>query len=220
MKLRLIKNNQHTNISGSSLEDLNLGSSFGWVDEVSPVFERFSWLASGFFILDDVWLGALSEQDSASLLPESAKDRQAVNKALYQLASSGHLIRIKKGLWGLSERMDLFPARINANPEGHGHAVPDNKGEWLYLPAREMRRVMHGDRVLCCVANVDRRGRTSGQIIEVLERAVEHVVGRYLEQRGVGLVIPDDPRLQHDVIVDLDTQPHQVLRLCYRHQNS
>jgi ribonuclease R len=157
----------------------------------------------------------LSENDLATALKSKGGDRQTLNKALYQMAAAGHLVRNRKGVWGLPERMDIFPARINAHPDGHGNAVPDSKGEWLYLPPREMRQVMHGDRVLCCVASVDRRGRASGQIVEVLERAVEHVVGRYLEQRGVGIVIPDDPRLHHDVMVNLPEhlkpEPGQVV---------
>lgn len=157
----------------------------------------------------------LSESEISRILRLSAEDRQILNKTLYQLAASGSVVRNRKGVWGLPERMDMLQARIHAHPDGHGHAVPDNQEEWLYLPPREMRQVMHGDRVLCCVSSIDRRGRPSGQIVEVLERAVTQVVGRYLEQRGVGLVIPDDPRLHHDVVVSREIknkpQPGQVV---------
>lgn len=159
----------------------------------------------------------LAESDLAELLQNdrSDVDRQTLNRTLFQLAAAGHVVRNRKGVWGLPDRMDLFPARVHAHPDGHGYAVPESKAEWLYLPPREMRQLMHGDRILCCVASMDQRGRTSGQVVEILERAVQHVVGRYLEQQGIAVVIPDDPRLQHDVIVKLGEgrkpQPGQVV---------
>ncbi|GAB4193587.1 MAG: ribonuclease R [Wenzhouxiangellaceae bacterium] len=157
----------------------------------------------------------MSEADIAAALGLETRQRQGLNRTLSQLAASGHLVRNRKGVWGLSDRMDLMMARVHAHPDGHGHAVPEANSDWLYLPPREMRQVMHGDRVMCCIASVDRRGRPSGQIVEVLERAVDFVVGRYLEQRGMGLVIPDDPRLHHDVrvkpLTGVEPEPGQVV---------
>ena len=36
---------------------------------------------------------------------------------------------------------------------------------------------------------------------EVLERAHSRVVGRFVEESGIARVIPDDPRIPHDVYV-------------------
>src|SRR6185503_16985230 len=78
---------------------------------------------------------------------------------------------------------------------------PDDGGEDLYLSPFEMRRVLHGDRVLASVVGLDRRGRREGSIAEVLERRPARIVGRYQEQDGFGLVVPDDRRIHQDLLI-------------------
>ncbi|MEO7478505.1 MAG: ribonuclease R, partial [Lysobacteraceae bacterium] len=65
----------------------------------------------------------------------------------------------------------------------------------------EMRKAMHGDRVLASVTGVDHRGRRQGAIVEVLERRVSRVTGRYAQRDGIGYVVPDDKRVLQDIII-------------------
>jgi ribonuclease R len=69
-----------------------------------------------------------------------------------------------------------------------------------------MRKVMHGDRVLASVTGVDRRGRSEGTIVEVLERRLTRLIGRYTEEAGIGYVVPDDKRIQRNVMVPADAR--------------
>ena len=71
-----------------------------------------------------------------------------------------------------------------ANPDGFGFLRPDaGGGDDLFLPPFEMRKVMHGDRVLACVTGMDRRGRREGAIVEVLERRLNRLIGRLRRSR-------------------------------------
>jgi ribonuclease R len=45
-----------------------------------------------------------------------------------------------------------------------------------------------------------KKGRLEGSIVEVTERANTHVVGR-LQENGVWLVVPEDKRFQHDILL-------------------
>ena len=64
--------------------------------------------------------------------------------------------------------LDMFPYPSGAglhvgHPEGYGFLVPDDGvGTDLYLPAHEMRMVLHGDRCAARVTGTDRRGRREG----------------------------------------------------------
>src|ERR687897_3592233 len=64
----------------------------------------------------------------------------------------------------------------------------------LYLNRREMRRVMHGDRVM---VRVDRnnRGALETHIVQVLERGHKRLIGTYDEIEGHGYLVPMDPRI-------------------------
>ncbi len=64
-----------------------------------------------------------------------------------------------------------------------------------------MSKVLHGDRVLARVSGQDRRGRPEGEIVEVIERRTDRLVGRLLNERGAMIVAPEDQRIQHDILI-------------------
>ncbi|MCM1512205.1 MAG: ribonuclease R [Oxalobacter formigenes] len=96
----------------------------------------------------------------------------------------------------------FIAGQISAHPDGYGFLLPDEGGEDIYLSEREMQKVMNGDRVQVRVIAADRRGRCEGTIVEVLSRAHTHVVGRLLHEKGVWLIVPEDRRIVHDIIVE------------------
>ena len=134
-------------------------------------------------------------------LTEPAR-REALDKRLGAMVRDGQLLQNRRGGFAPARQLDLIPGTVIANPEGFGFLRPDaGGGEDLFLPPAEMRKVMHGDRVLASVTGVDRRGRGEGAIVEVLERRVTRLVGRYDEEAGVGFVVPDDARIQRNVMI-------------------
>ncbi|HEV7491708.1 MAG TPA: RNB domain-containing ribonuclease, partial [Rhodanobacteraceae bacterium] len=131
----------------------------------------------------------------------AAPDFDALNKRLAAMLRDGQLIQNRRGGYGVASKLDLMPGAVLANAEGYGFMRPDAGGDDLYLSPAEMRKVLHGDRVLASVVGVDRRGRRQGAIVEVLERRSPRLVGRVVEQNGVVLVTPDDRRLHQDVLI-------------------
>jgi len=122
-------------------------------------------------------------------------DLQLVVEALKELAREGQIVRLKKNHYALPEGQNLVTGRIHAHPDGYGFLIPeDRRTEDLYLNRREMRRVMHGDRVM---VRVDRnqRGRVEAHIVQVVERAQKTLLGTYDEFDGKSYLIPMDPRV-------------------------
>jgi ribonuclease R len=122
-------------------------------------------------------------------------DLQLVVEALKELAREGQIVRLKKNHYALPEGQNLVTGRIHAHPDGYGFLIPEERRtEDLYLNRREMRRVMHGDRVM---VRVDRnqRGRVEAHIVQVVERAQKKLLGTYDEFDGKSYLIPMDPRV-------------------------
>jgi len=120
---------------------------------------------------------------------------QVIVDALRQLCRDGRLVRLKKNHYALPDRQNLIRGKVHAHPDGYGFLIPDDKNtEDLYLNRREMRRVMHGDRVM---VRVDRkaRGGTEAHVVQVLERAQERLLGTYDEFDGKGFLVPMDARI-------------------------
>ncbi len=114
--------------------------------------------------------------------------------ALGELTKEGVLVRFKKNQYALPRGQNIVVGRVQGHPDGFGFLIPEEKGmEDVYLNRREMRRVMHGDRVTVRVEK-KKRGGTETHIIQVLERGQRKLVGTYLSQYGKGFIVPMDPR--------------------------
>ncbi len=132
---------------------------------------------------------------------DHADSDRYIKPLLLELIRQGKVVRNRRAAYGLARNMDLVRGRVSAHPDGFGFVVPDEDGDDLFLAPKQMRQVFHGDKVLAAVSGVDRRGRKEGQIVEVIERAHRQIVGRFVAESGVASVVPDDPRLTHDVLV-------------------
>ncbi len=131
---------------------------------------------------------------------------EAIRRRLNAMERDGQLIRNRRGGYGVVARMDLITGRVIGHPEGYGFLAPDEGGEHLYISPRQMRQLLHGDRVVMRVAGIDYRGRREGALVEVLERNTRQVVGRFIQERGIGFVVPDNKRISQDIMVPPEYQ--------------
>ena len=129
------------------------------------------------------------------------RDLEALGKRLAAMLRDGQLLQNRRGGYGVAQKLGLIPGTIIANAEGFGFLRPDAGGDDIYVSPAEMRKVMHGDRVLLNIVGIDRRGRKQGAIAEVLERRVARLVGRVVVENGVVVVTPDDRRLHQDILI-------------------
>ncbi|MBI5612797.1 MAG: ribonuclease R [Gammaproteobacteria bacterium] len=138
---------------------------------------------------------------AAELGVDGERDLDSFARRLRAMERDGQLLKNRRGRYGLIEKMDMVRGHVIGHPDGFGFLEPDEGGEDLFLSPREMRQVLHGDRVVARVAGLDARGRKEGSIVEVLERRHRSVVGRYRAENQVGFVAPADKRLGQDILI-------------------
>jgi ribonuclease R len=157
----------------------------------------------------------LAPAELAQRLQIATRDDEAFEAELAELERAGRLVRNRAGLLLLAARANLVSGQVQGRREGHGFLIRDDGGADLVLPEHEMSKVLHGDRVLARAAGLDRRGRPQGEIVEVIEHRTNRLVGRLLNERGVMIVVPEDQRIQHDILVPpgatLNAQAGQVV---------
>jgi ribonuclease R len=125
------------------------------------------------------------------------------------------VVRNRAGLLLVAARANLISGQVQGHRDGFGFLIRDDAGQDLVLSEHEMSKVLHGDRILARVTGTDRRGRPEGEIVEVIESRTNKLVGRLLNERGVTIVVPEDQRIQHDILVPpgatLSAEPGQVV---------
>ena len=131
-------------------------------------------------------------------------DTDALKKRLRAMERDGQLLFNRKRQYIPVARADLISGRVLGHADGFGFLIPDDGSADLFLHAKQMASVMHGDRVLASVSGIDQRGRREGAIVEVLEHGTEQVVGRLMIESGFAFVIPDNKRLTLDILIPPD----------------
>jgi ribonuclease R len=132
-----------------------------------------------------------------------ATDAQAVlSRRLNAMQRDGQIVSDDTGHFSLATETGFVAGRVSSHRDGFGFVIPDEPGEDLFLPEKEMQKVLHGDRVLAKVIGVDRRGRPEGTIVEVVSRANTHVIGRLLNENGTWIVAPEDQRIAQDILIE------------------
>ena len=131
----------------------------------------------------------------------SDAQQDALQRRLLAMRRDGQLVGNRRGVFGVPNRMELIKGRVQGNKDGYGYFVPSEGGGDLLLSPREMQKVFDGDIVLARVSGQDRRGRKEGMIAEVLTRRSAQIVGRFYAEQGFGILIPDNRRIHHEIII-------------------
>ncbi|MGI9024244.1 MAG: ribonuclease R [Burkholderiaceae bacterium] len=152
----------------------------------------------------------------ASRLGVSADEMSGFERRLSAMERDGQLMPNRKGVLLLANKLDFVAGRVVGHRDGYGFLIRDDRdGPDIWLAPKEMLKVLHGDRVLARLTGTDYRGKPEGTIVEVTERRTKRLVGRLLSERGVFVVVPEDQRIKHDILIPpgemKKAQPGQVV---------
>ena len=143
----------------------------------------------------------VNEEALQSLLEITEEENEIFSRRISAMVREGQIMRNRKGDICVVEKLNLIKGRIQGHADGFGFLVPDDGSPDLFLSAKEMHKVLHGDRVMVREIGVDRRGRREGTIVEVLERAVTQLVGRLHADHGILFVEAENRRISQDILI-------------------
>src|SRR4051794_3820443 len=148
-----------------------------------------------------------------------ANQRVELRKTLRALEHAGEIVRIRKNRYVLPDEADLVTGTLSIHPSGFAFLVTGKPGESdIFVSAENTGTAMNGDRVVVRitrdVAQSQRkdRARAEGRVIRILERAHDTIVGTLQQSRNFFYVVPDDPRLTHNVYVQVPPQRKMARR--------
>jgi ribonuclease R len=118
-----------------------------------------------------------------------------------ELVDEGRLIKTRRNTYGLPQEMNLLLGRLQIASGGYGFVVPEKEGEKdLYIPLDRLMGAWDGDRVVARPNPLRREnGKPSGEVVRILERKHERIVGTLEYSRGYAMLRPDSPRIRERI---------------------
>ena len=148
----------------------------------------------------------LLADDLAAQMGLDGEELAGLAPALAELEQEGAVIKNRSGLYGVPSRMHLAVGRLSMTAKGFGFIIPDVRDTEaetdVFVPGAGLGSAMHGDRVVARVTPSAEPGRSrEGEILRILERANEKIVGTFESSRTFGFVTPDSTKIAQDIFV-------------------
>lgn len=99
----------------------------------------------------------------------------------------------------VAKHSGLVVGRISMNRRGYGF-VDAPEGD-IYVARKDAAGAMHGDIVGVRPHKTQGRQGRSGVVMKIVERKNDTVVGRFERHGALGVVVPSDARIRHDVFI-------------------
>src|SRR5262245_25721472 len=94
----------------------------------------------------------------------TAAARKRLSQQIDALLHTGELLRNRREEFCLRARLPLIVGTVAGHRDGHGFLHPEDRSAPIVLPYRQMREVMHGDRIAVRISGTDQRGRPEGAV--------------------------------------------------------
>jgi ribonuclease R len=143
--------------------------------------------------------------------------KEEIERALDRLTRRGQLIEVRPHQFqAASKSKELLAGVLRMHRERFGFVTLDEAPEGLdgdlFIAPESASKAMHGDRVLVRMGRIKQDGRAHGEIVRVLQRANQRLVGEFRLTRRGHFVVPYDQRIQQwiEIPEGLEIPPAQT----------
>ncbi len=135
------------------------------------------------------------------------EDRAALKTVLDDLVAKGELIRTRRRSYGLPKDMNLIAGRLQVTSGGYGFVIADEREtKDLFVPSDKLLGAWDGDRVLARPdPGTTENGKPAGEVVRIVARGHDRVVGTLEYARGYAILRPDSVRLRERVLLAPDS---------------
>lgn len=142
---------------------------------------------------------------------ENDEQKEALHRRLRAMERDGQVVFTRRKCYALPEKFDMVKGSVIAHRDGFGFLRVEGNPIDYFLSPEQMRTVLQGDIVLAQPMGSQYRGKPEARVVRILEPRSNQIVGRYFIEQGVGFVVPDDSRLNFDILIA--GKPAQTVRM-------
>ncbi len=141
----------------------------------------------------------------AVVLDVPSEDSELFRCVLEELEAEGRIIKTRRNRYASPKKMGVVAGSFQGHERGFGFVVPDADDEDdLFIGSENINGAMHGDRVLARITKHSYGEKSAeGEIIKILSRANEKIVGLFDRSGSFGFVTPDHRKIKGDIFVPI-----------------
>ena len=152
----------------------------------------------------------MKEKELAIMLQVAPEERANLKKALEELLAEDKIQISKRGKYSIFD-----PKTANANTEriigtfisnqrGFGFVEVDGRQDDLFIPEDKVNGAYHLDTVEVILLKKPAGKRQEAEVIKVIERGTNTIVGTFQKSRNFGFVVPDNQKLAEDIFIPIE----------------
>ena len=136
------------------------------------------------------------------------RERTRLIPLLDELCADGKLFKNEQGRYGTAEQLGLVRGVVSGNERGFGFLIPDDKQTYpndFFLSRNRLNGALHGDTVLVQPLHRQTTGgdRVEAEVVKILQRGYETIVGTFRKDRRSGYLVPDEKKFCKDIYIPL-----------------
>ena len=145
----------------------------------------------------------LLKEEIAAHFNIEKNDAKEFNKIIDGLEKEGIILKSNKEKYSLTNSDYIVAGKLEGNERGFGFVLSKDKTmEDIFISPENMNGAMNGDTVLANIVKRQESGRKQeGEIIRILERVNEQVIGTFEDSGNFGFLIPDDHKISYDIFI-------------------
>lgn len=130
------------------------------------------------------------------------KSKDKVKELLFAMEIDGKLKTVRNGNFVSGKEPDLHTGRVDhVNPK-FAYIVIEGKEDDVWVRTEDLRGAVDGDQVkISIISGATNSRREEGQVIELVSRGREEIVGRIEISEKFAFVIPDSKKYHFDIFV-------------------
>lgn len=141
------------------------------------------------------------KQIAAKFGVNDASSRNQIIKKLAQLAAKKQIEEVERGKFKIVPNINTYTGTLDITSKGAGYVIIEDLEEDVYVPANNLNKALHGDKVEVYIYKRRRRGKSEGEISRIIKRKKEEFVGVIEIQKNYAFLNVQDSKMYTDIFI-------------------
>ena len=147
----------------------------------------------------------LKIRELARALQVGEREYNTFRRLIRQMGNDGLLVKLRNNRYGASGAQNLITGRLSVHSGGYGLLAREDGEPDIFIGTSRLGTALHGDKVIARLTKkAQGSNRPEGELVRIIQRAEQTIVGTFFSDGQNAHVTSDDPRIPLEVHIPQD----------------